>query len=159
MRDMSNLSSASRYTKDGGITVCMDARPPPLDDAALPLPRLWPPPLNDAADRRFFFAGCLPGGLTMRMPPFLPMRLPFGGRWGSIRRRRNVAEWLYLYSRVLAAESYCAVMWRRHSAHGYSPVFAGPAAKFSSDAVDLEPLGLPCLPAHSRVSSSAEARD
>ena len=84
MRDMSNLSSASRYTKDGGITVCMDARPPPLDDAALPLPRLWPPPLNDAADRRFFFAGCLPGGLTMRMPPFLPMRLPFGGSMATI---------------------------------------------------------------------------
>ena len=47
-----------------------------LDDAALPLPRLWPPPLNDAADRRFFFAGCRPGGLTINMPPFLPMPGP-----------------------------------------------------------------------------------
>ena len=62
----------------------MDARPPPLDDAALPLPRLWPPPLNDAADRRFFFAGCLPGGLTIKIPPFLPMRLPFGGSMATI---------------------------------------------------------------------------
>ena len=89
-----------------------DARPPPppLDDAALPLPRLWPPPRNDAADRRFFFAGCRPGGLTINMPPFLPMRLPFGGRWGSIWRRRCAAEWLYGVVRPqAAAESYCAV--------------------------------------------------